>query len=128
MFRKIANIFVLLLFVVSTTGFTISKHYCKGDLVSVSVGSMTKLNNNNSPNCCHSKNEHLQLKDEFTYTQNPNLNHSVNFEIIIFKIENIQIKEYVKNKDFNNTANGPPIIDRQFIYYIHQFKLAPPIC
>jgi len=81
-----------------------------------------------SCNCCHNENEFLQLKNDFAASQYSNFSHAVNFEIFIFNIESAQVIETTKKTEFAYTAIGPPFKDRQFIYYIHQLKLAPPIC
>lgn len=129
MFRKLANIFVLILFVVSTTGFTISKHYCHGNLVSVAINAEAESCCGSSNNgCCENENEFYQLNDDFTASQNSTIDESLSFELISYNIDNELIIEVAEKTNFTNTANGPPFKDRQFLYYIHQFKLAPPIC
>ncbi len=131
MFRKMANIFVLFLFVVSTTGFTISKHYCHGNLVSVSINAEAKsccgMNGND---CCKNENEFFQLKNDFTASSYTIVivNPSISIELFSINLNVDQLSEAIKEMRFNYVANGPPFNDQQFTYYIRQFKLAPPIC
>jgi len=129
MFRKLANIFVLLLFIVSTTGFTISKHYCKGNLVSVSViTAASSCCDMSNCNCCHNEDEFLQLKNDFTATSYTIDNSIIYIELSSMNLDINQIDGLTKELNFSYPANGPPFNDRQFLYYIHQLKLAPPIC
>ncbi len=85
MFRKIANILVLILFIVSTTGFTISKHYCHGNLVSVSINVEAKSCCGVSDNdCCKNENEFCQLTDDFAATMPFNIVNDFSFDISLF--------------------------------------------
>ncbi len=129
MFRKITNVFVLFLFVVSTTGFTISKHYCHGNLVSVSINAAaTSYGDMSNCKCCYNENEFLQLKNEFTATSHTLVSPSISFELFSINLNIDQLNGLTKELNFTYAANGPPINDGQFSYYIHQLKLAPPIC
>ena len=68
MIRKTINIILSTLLIITTTGFSISKHYCHGDLISVAI-------NKDAESCCdmemadHCKNdeEHIQLENDFIY-------------------------------------------------------------
>jgi len=107
MFRKIANIFVLLLFVVSTTGFTISKHYCHGNLVSVSINVEAKSCCGVSDNgCCENVNEFCQLTDDFAATLPLNIVNDFSFDISLFVQESFglvsttEIESIYLNKGF----------------------------
>lgn len=70
MIRKTLNIIIATLLIITTTGFSISKHYCHGNLISVAI-------NNDAPSCCgmdaempdHCQNEeeHIQLDEDFIY-------------------------------------------------------------
>ena len=118
-----------MLFIVSTTGFTISKHYCGGNLVSVALNTNpASCCDMSSCSCCHDESEFLQLKNDFTVSQHSNTNPSPGFEFISINLESDKIIEPTKEFEFTIVANGSPFKDRQFLYYIHQFKLAPPIC
>ncbi len=52
----------------STTGFTVSSHYCGTHLVDVSINSAPDSCNENGccANCCHEETKHFQLDDNYT--------------------------------------------------------------
>lgn len=92
MFRRIGNIFILLLFVVSTTGFTISKHYCHGNLVSVTINTDAKSccgTNNND--CCKNENDFFQLNDDFSATLPLNIVQDYSIDISLFIQESFKL-------------------------------------
>lgn len=67
MFRKIFNITITCLLLVSTTGFTVSKHYCGEDLISVKMYGETE-SCCESDMCCHTEADISQLDEDFVYT------------------------------------------------------------
>lgn len=128
MSRKIANIFVLLLFVVSTTGFTISRHYCDrnedSSLLTTEHASCCDIS---SCECCHDENQFYYLDDDFTVSQNFTLKSQNPFTVVFSTIYNVEIKDQI-TISIQIFDEGPPFIDHQFLYYTHQHKLAPPVC
>lgn len=108
MFRKLANIFVLLLFVVSTTGFTISKHYCHGDLISVSINAEAKSCCGMTDNdCCKNENEFYQLTDDFASTLPLNIIQNFSIDISLFVQESFEL--------VTNIEIGSIYLDKEFI-------------
>ena len=66
MWQKSIKIFVLLLLLLTTTGYTISRHYCGSRLVSVKVNSEPKsCCSGQSATCCHNVGKYFQLKDVY---------------------------------------------------------------
>ncbi len=65
MFRKITHIVLALFLLVSTTGVTISMHYCGGDYVSTSINKEAKSCCDGSGGCCENKTQHLELEDDY---------------------------------------------------------------
>lgn len=65
MLRKVSHIILSSLLLISTMGLVISKHYCSGDLVSVSV-----FYEANSccgvSDCCHNEDLIVKVKDDFS--------------------------------------------------------------
>ncbi len=65
MLKRISHITLSLLLLVSTMGMTVSKHFCGGSLVSVSV-----LGDDDSccdmGNCCHNETQVYQVKEDFS--------------------------------------------------------------
>ncbi|MBN1415187.1 MAG: hypothetical protein JW973_08820 [Bacteroidales bacterium] len=70
MMKKLVNIFVSFLLLTATTGFTISRHYCGSELVSLSIDKAAKkCCDAETGSCCHNESEHYQLKEDFVSTQ-----------------------------------------------------------
>lgn len=64
MLRKITNIVVALFLLVSTTGITISMHYCGGKYVSTSINKEAKSCCDDG-GCCENTNLHFEVKDDY---------------------------------------------------------------
>ena len=64
MLKKTVNIFISFVFLLSTMGFTVSKHYCGNKLVDVSIN-VEAESCCDMDGCCHNENEHFQLEEEF---------------------------------------------------------------
>lgn len=106
MYYKILNIFVLVAFLLSTSGFKISKHYCGNELVDLAVMS-------NADSCCD---DGMCCNDEVNYYQ---FDYDSTFEIpkklnllfvdnIEFPIINLLLKTYEIEKEFSYTELPPP--------------------
>lgn len=66
MFRKTANIILVILLLTTTIGFSVSKHYCGSRLVEISINSEAEpcCDDMENPNCCHNETEYFQLKED----------------------------------------------------------------
>jgi len=63
MIKRVTNITLLIVFLVTSTGFTITRHYCCNKLVAVSLG---HIENCCTPgDCCHNKFKHIKITDSF---------------------------------------------------------------
>lgn len=86
MFRKLLNILISVLLLVSTTGFSISKHYCGDHLVSVKVFVQDEQCCS-MPDCCHTESSFAQLDDDFVYSSTDiNLNNDLNYDIVHYPL------------------------------------------
>lgn len=66
MLRKVIHIIITLLLIITTAGFTVSKHFCENRLVSVSIyDNAAPCNHQGNANCCHASQVHFQLENEF---------------------------------------------------------------
>ena len=65
MLRKISHIVLALFLLVSTTGVTISMHYCGGKYVSTSINKEAKSCCDGSGGCCENKSFHFEVKDDY---------------------------------------------------------------
>ena len=66
MFRKIANTILVTIVFLTTTGFSISLHYCCDSLVSMSVNSDVTPCCPVENGCCDNEIQHIQLEENLT--------------------------------------------------------------
>ena len=117
MFRKLLNISFTFLLLATTTGFTVSSHYCGGNLVSIAIDKDPKpCCDNEQGNCCHNESEHFQLKEDFIapatgFDVEPSI--PVDLEIIpVFLLNNtIQVRHSEDFICFTDTPSPPKIQD-----------------
>ena len=107
MLKKILHVIVLSLFVISTTGFSISRHYCQGKLVSFKINAEAKPGCDMScGNCCHNETDTYQLKEDFTLVQISTLEADYSIDDILFNplsfeiIDNYEITSIYLKKGF----------------------------
>lgn len=65
MLKSILHIAVSLLLLVATAGFSISKHYCGENLISVVPGTQAESCCDGPCNCCHDETLHFQVEDDY---------------------------------------------------------------
>lgn len=65
MLKKLSHIILSLLLLVSTMGMAVSKHYCQGDLMSVSLFGKDK-HACDMGSCCHDETHIYQVKEDFS--------------------------------------------------------------
>ena len=65
MLKKIVNVSLILILTVVTMGFSVSQHYCGGQLVSVSVNENAESCCGPVGTCCQNEIIHLQLEDDY---------------------------------------------------------------
>jgi hypothetical protein len=111
MFKNVINIFMVCLLLISTTGLTVSKHYCDDELISV------ELNHESDPccedgACCHTETQFLQLDNNFlAVAPQINLEHFYAFELIMTTSEvEISLPETSFITSFNYTPPLPRCI------------------
>jgi len=69
--KSILHITVSLLLLVATTGFTITRHYCHNNLMSVVLGTEADSCCEGPCEGCHDESKHFQLDDEFVPVDMP---------------------------------------------------------
>lgn len=68
--KKVLNISLVVLLLTATSGFTIFKHYCGTELVSVKINvKPIPCCGKNSIGCCHEESNTFQLREYFNITQ-----------------------------------------------------------
>lgn len=65
MLKRISHIVLSLVLLVATTGVAISKHYCSGNLVSVSIFAEADACCDDG-NCCQTEASFIQVKEDFS--------------------------------------------------------------
>jgi hypothetical protein len=81
MYRKVSNIIVSVLLLVSTTGFTALKHYCGEEMISDTIQTVSDDCCNATSECCHEEAETFKIDTEYLSASN-----SINFEQIAMEI------------------------------------------
>ncbi len=105
MFKNVLNIIVVTLLLISTTGFTISKHYCGTHLVSVKINNEAKSCCGLNDNCCHNESKLLQVDNDYSFNiQNIEIE---SFVTVIAIIQNKLFKNIII-ENFDSTIIKPP--------------------
>ena len=56
---------------VATSGFSVTKHYCGNDLISVVLGTQAESCCDGPCDCCHDETQHFQVDDDFVSADMP---------------------------------------------------------
>jgi len=86
MMKRFINILVTGLFFFTTTGFTVTRHYCGDNLISVAIDS-TPVGCGMNGGCCHNESTLFQLKEDITLTQAVDLDTEFSFDIQAYQNE-----------------------------------------
>ena len=111
MFRRITHLFLALLLMTSTVGFTVSKHYCGSELIEVSINSKAKpcCDDVGSSSCCHDEMAYFQLKEDFVspvYIETQEMaSIDILFPIVFIYLLEVQDHIDLETKSF---AESPP--------------------
>ncbi|HYQ57426.1 MAG TPA: hypothetical protein VEP89_08755, partial [Draconibacterium sp.] len=65
MLRKTSHIFLLIVFMVSTMGLTISKHYCGNHLESIGIFSFENKHCDIPIGCCHDEKISVEIEKDY---------------------------------------------------------------
>ena len=120
--NKVINIITVCMLLVSTTGFSISRHYCGEALIDVAVNKQAEACCSN-PDCCDTETDYYQLDDDFlgsvTASVKPEQVISVDLfaSVFSFQIEKNLIDQLISFTD----GASPPV--RQRIQAISQVFL-----
>ncbi len=104
------HIVMSIVLLISTTGFTVSKHYCGNELVNFSIDAQAKSCCDMSGGCCHTESEHFQVKENFLgqVISKDFQDYGLDFLFVIsFTIVNIQSFE-IDNQIFELADSPPP--------------------
>lgn len=114
MFGKISHIIIVLLLLVSTTGFSISKHYCENHIVSLAINKSAETCNNPEDSCCQNFTVHIEVEDYFNFIQDISLPTPVSIGLL-FTNFNFSFKVQDSFNRLNLVIGSFPIqkIDKQ---------------
>lgn len=91
--KRFIYILVAGLLLITTTGFTITKHYCGGNLVDVGINVVSETCcDMNERNCCKNESEFFQLSDDFSDSQILNLEFEFDFDISLIFQESFEVE------------------------------------
>ncbi|MBN2347412.1 MAG: hypothetical protein JXJ22_01160 [Bacteroidales bacterium] len=112
MFRKLAHIILSLFLLTTTTGITLSKHYCGGKLVSTSLNHHVK-SCCDMDGCCHDETISIQVKNDFvspSITENTEIaEFSIFFPLVLgFSTEPLNNNESLHPLTSDSSPPGSP--------------------
>ena len=123
MFRKISHIIISFLLLISTTGLVITKHFCSGEMVSVSVFHEEEpccgMNG-----CCHNETLTYQVKEDFSTPAVANSPVLAELDILghnLFETESLFAGENDISSAF--VVNSPPPKTIQTVLSLRQLYL-----
>ena len=82
--RKLIHVFVAVLWLLTTTGFSVTKHYCGGKYVKSSINSTPKSCCENS-SCCHNESEVFQLHENTLFQASNTVVESPSIDLFDFE-------------------------------------------
>ncbi len=109
MIRIVSHIIFSLLLLVSTTGLAISKHYCTGELVSISIFNEAE-SCCDSGDCCKNETELIQLDVDYSVSSPVVLPESVQIDLLAFSLAvlNLNFEENSATPEFILSDLPPP--------------------
>jgi len=124
MLRKVIHIIVSLLLLVTTAGFTISRHYCKANLVSVSIyGNATPCNHNDHDNCCNDSKDYFQVEDDFDLKESSFLPDLTAHKYSLFSAVNLFVAQEYSIQNFQIAVLKFPLSDQPDLSKLQHFLL-----
>jgi len=116
MIRKVSHIAFATLLVILTTGFSVSKHYCRGTLVKVSLFAEQSAGCRNNKkacsrkNCCHNEHQFFQLHETYT---TPAIRDTVQFFPVTLAIIDLNLlmpesDQFISLNYFSKAESPPP--------------------
>lgn len=111
MFRKIIYILFAMLLLISTMGFTVSKHYCGSRLISISINSEAEscCGEKANSSCCHNETEFFQFDENFTSPVIVENNQITDLDILFPAVFISLLNEpVIINSNILNFAESPP--------------------
>ena len=122
--KRFLHIIVAVLLLFATTGFTITKHYCSGNLVDVAINAMPDPCCDMGEACCTNESETFQLKENLERIQSVNLDNEISFDIQLIFTELLKINTVEIAVPISSFDKGiPPPDVTAFLADIQSFRL-----
>lgn len=116
MLRKISHIILAFFLLVSTTGVTLSMHYCGGELVSTSINKEAKTCCDGTGGCCENKTVHFEVEDDYVspvqVTNIQTVELDFLFSILFVLNFDLSIDEEIEQVAFYDSSPPPTIQTR----------------
>jgi len=113
MLRKISPIILAMFLLVSTTGVTLSMHYCGGELVSTSIYKEAKSCCDVKGGCCEKKTIHFEVEDDYErpvqVTNIQTLALDILFPIFFVVNFDLSVEEKIATNALYDTSPSPTI-------------------
>lgn len=122
--KRIAILFLLLIYAVSSSGIGINRFYCCGKLKSVHFVLLheqgTKcIKGNGKKGCCETTYHTLKLKENHVVSETPSLEAKY-FITVPILIPTIEISwSSLQPQDFANACHAPPPLNNISLYILH---------
>jgi hypothetical protein len=123
MLKKFSHIILSVVLLVSTAGMVVSKHYCSGSFVSVSVFNEAESCCGES-DCCHNETQVYQVKTDFSVPVIQTAPVLAEFDILghdLFETNNLTLPEKENQAPF--VSHSPPPKTIQTILSLKQVYL-----
>ena len=114
MIRKTVNITLLIVFLLSSVGYSVSMHYCGNTLISTSIGSESRsCCGDESGTCCHNETKHYQIEDSYVASMQDINNQTKSISDLIFFVSNLSqlITGDITHNEIHFIAESPPSIN-----------------
>lgn len=111
MFRKITHISFAILLLITTMGFSVSKHYCGSRLIGISINSVMEscCADKANSNCCRNETEFFQFDEDFAGPIIAENNQIQEFDILFPSVFVYLLDEpMMLENDILNFAESPP--------------------
>ena len=126
MFKKAVNSVLVVLLLFTTTGFSVTSHYCGNHLVSIALGKDAKACCDNATGtCCHQETEHFQLKEDFLpgITQ---VNQDVTFSIDLIDFQDLPLPTRSETEflsEYNVFSDSSPPLKQSIQSFLQTYLL-----
>lgn len=113
--KQIISVFIALLVLLTTVGFTINQHYCGGKLAGTSVYTVAQCGCGDSKmddDCCQNESEFYQFVEDYAPSV---VDQKVNQKAITAAVKYVVLNELYSALDFqssNYLYYKPPLLDR----------------